>query len=67
MAGYHSVAKKYLVGKAKVGATVSNEHIKFFKTTFVEKHFNTLARSIFAFGVLFFYSFYDATQFGFFT
>ena len=52
IAGDHTVAGDLLIGHAEIGAAMLNEHAPLFERAFVQKHFETLARCEFAFGVL---------------
>ena len=52
MAGYTTVAWNLIVFHTEIGAAMLNEHAPLFERAFVQKHFETLARCEFAFGVL---------------
>ena len=52
VARHHTIAWNFLIGHAEIRTTMFYEHIPFFEGTFIQQHFNTLARSEFAFGML---------------
>ena len=52
VASHHTITWNFLVSHAEVGAPVFDKHVPLFEGAFIQQHFNTLARSEFAFGML---------------
>ena len=65
--GNYAVAEVVLLVHTEVGATVSDKHVEFFETTFVEKHLDAFACGVFAFFVLLCDSLFATAQTSLFT
>ena len=61
----HGIAEEHFLLHTEIVATVGEEHVDFFKRTFIKQHVDTLTGGITALGVMFLYRCFTAASHSF--